>query len=54
MDSFKPEYERIQKENNNVGQLTWIQDSCEWREDLIARQMRKFNQSEYDPKWRIY
>lgn len=54
MDSFKPEYERIQKENNNVGQLTWIQDSCEWREDLIARQMRKLNQSEYDPKWRIY
>ncbi len=54
MDSFKPEYTRVQQKNNNVGQLTWIQDSCEWREDLISRQQRKNNQSAYDPKWNIY
>ena len=54
MGSFKPEYNRTQYENNNVGQLTWIQDSCEWREDLISRQQRKNNQSEYDPKWKVY
>jgi hypothetical protein len=54
MGSVKPEYNRIQKENNNGGQLTWIQDSNEWREDLISRQQRKFNQTVYDPKWNIY
>ena len=54
MGSFKPEYKRVQYENNNVGQLTWIQDSCEWREDLISRQQRKSNQSAYDNKWKIY
>ena len=54
MDSIKPEYTRIQYKNDNAGQLTWIQDSCEWREDLISRQQRKNNQSAYDPKWKIY
>ena len=54
MGSFRPQYERVQKENNNLGQLTWIQDSNEWREDLIARQQRKRNETEYEPKWKIY
>jgi hypothetical protein len=54
MGSYKPEYKRVQKENNNKGQLTWIQDSCEWREDLMSRQQRKFNQSKYEPKLNIY
>jgi hypothetical protein len=54
MGSVKPEYNRIQKENNNGGQLTWIQDSNEWREDLISRQQRKFNQTVYEPKWNVY
>jgi len=54
MGSFKPEYKRVQYQNNNAGQLTWIQDSCEWREDLISRQQRKTNQSAYDNKWKIY
>ena len=54
MGSFKPEYTRTHKENNNKGQLTWIQDSCEWREDLMARQQRKSNQSRYEPKLNIY
>jgi hypothetical protein len=54
MGSFRPQYERIQKENNNLGQLTWIQDSNEWREDLMARQQRKRNESEYEPRWRVY
>lgn len=54
MGSFKPEYTRIQTENNNGGELTWIQDSNEWREDLISRQQRRFNQTVYEPKWNIY
>jgi len=54
MGSNKPEYKRTQKENNNKGQLTWIQDSCEWREDLMSRQQRKFNQSRYESKLNIY
>jgi hypothetical protein len=54
MGSFKPEYKRILRENDNKGQLTWIQDSCEWREDLMSRQQRKFNQSAYNSNLNIY
>ena len=61
MGSIKPQYDRIPIYNNNVldtdnnthykGGLSWIQDSCESREDLIALQMRKHNQSRYEPRW---
>jgi hypothetical protein len=61
MGSIKPQYDRIPIYNNNLldtdnnthykGGLSWIQDSCESREDLIALQMRKHNQSRYEPRW---
>lgn len=51
MGSLKPEYTRIQTKNNLVvDQVTWMQDSCEWREEIISRQMRKDNQTRFDPK----
>ena len=54
MSSFKPEYKRHQVENNNEGQLTWIQDTCENREEMIALQMNRLNRTRYDPKWALY
>ena len=52
MGSLKPEYSRTEVENKiNVDQLNWMKDTCEWREQLIAKQMTKDNQTRYDPKW---
>jgi len=52
MGSLKPEYTRTQTKNNiDVDQVSWMKDSCEWREELMARQMRKDNQSRFDAKW---
>ena len=60
MGSFKPQYLRtpIKKTNlletkndTNHGQLTWIRDSQETREDLIALQMSKMNQQKYSSRW---
>ncbi|NBP02257.1 MAG: hypothetical protein EBU90_19470 [Proteobacteria bacterium] len=51
MGSIKPQYERIETKNRVVvDQLTWMMDSNEWREQLMARQMRKQNETQYDPK----
>jgi len=50
MGSIKPQYERYETKNKVVvDQLTWMMDSNEWREQLMARQMRKDNETRYDP-----
>jgi hypothetical protein len=60
MSSLKPQYERQPVYRNNVLDtkrdnyshgLSWLDDSCEQREDLIARQMRKNNQTKYSSRW---
>jgi hypothetical protein len=61
MGAMKPQYNRTPiintqlldtKHNNykDVG-LSWIRDSQESREDLIALQMRKHNEQRYEPRW---
>ena len=60
MDSLKPQYNRESLKQNNVlntqrksydGCLSWINDSNNFREDLISKQMRKRNQERYEPRW---
>ena len=60
MGSIKPQYNRKPVYNDNVlntkkdnfrGGLSWIQDSNEQREDLIALQQRTHNQSKYSSRW---
>lgn len=51
MGSKMNEYNRTMKKNNLEKQLTWIQDSSEQREDIMALQMRKMNRSLYERKW---
>lgn len=60
MGSMKPHYKRTPiknqnlletRHNNNHGELTWIRDSQETREDLMSRQMSKFNQQKYSSRW---
>lgn len=54
MGAIKPEYIRTETKNTlKVDQLTWMQDSCEWREEIMAKQMRKDNQTRYDPRWNL-
>ena len=61
MGAIKPQYNRIPviktdlldtKHNNykDVG-LSWMRDSIESREDLMALQMRKHNEQRYEPRW---
>ena len=51
MGSIKPQYNMTLTKDKYKGQLTWIQHSCEHREDLMALQMRKDNQTRYEPRW---
>jgi hypothetical protein len=62
MGAIKPEYNRIplipqpNKATNNSSEyspyrLSFIQDSQQHREDLMARQLRKTNQSRWEPRW---
>ena len=54
MGSIKPEYTRIETKNNvDIDQFNWMKDTCEMREDIIARQMSKDNRTRYEPKWNI-
>ena len=60
MSSLKPQYERqpvyrnnlldTKKDTYNHG-LSWLDDSCEQREDLIALQMKKQNKHKYSARW---
>ena len=60
MGSMKPQYNRTPikipnlletKNDNNHGELTWMRDSLETREDLIASQMNRNNQRKYSSRW---
>lgn len=53
MGSLKPEYNICQTKNNLRGHLSFLQDTTEWREQLMAKQMRKHNQNHYESKWNI-
>lgn len=60
MGAMKPQYDRVPKiqkdcldtiEGGYDGGLSWIEDSSEHREDLLARQMRKRNEQRWSPRW---
>lgn len=59
MGAMKPQYDRkplkcnnpFDSKRNYEGGLSWIQDSEEHRQDLLSKQMRKFNQTRYEPRW---
>jgi hypothetical protein len=60
MGSFKPQYNRTPVKipnlletthNNNHGELTWLRDSQETREDLLASQMNRNNKNKYSSRW---
>lgn len=53
MGSVMPDYKRTMVKNNvkAPNQLTWIQDSNEQREEIMALQMRKMNRTMYETKW---
>ena len=53
MNSHKSQYSRVQTKNNLQNQLSFIQDTCEAREELIALQMRKMNENVYQSTWNI-
>lgn len=60
MGGIKPQYERrvlIQNDPINMdrtsynGCLSWIEDTQEHREDLLSKQMSKYNQQRWEPRW---
>lgn len=60
MGSMKPQYDREPitcndplDTHNSIyeGELSWIQDSTSFREDIMSKQMRKSNQQRYEPRW---
>jgi len=59
MGSIKPEYNRVplnhydpfESRDNYDGTLSWIADSQEHRENLMASQMSKFNEQKWTSRW---
>ena len=55
MGSFRPVYKRMPIKHDNKegyeGCLSSIEDTGEYREDLIALQMRKINRQKYSSRW---
>ena len=60
MGAMKPRYDRKPltctnhlntTRNNYSGGLSWIEDSQEFREDIISKQMAKNNQQRWEPRW---
>ena len=61
MGSFKPQYERklfikrrdpINSDKKKYeGELSWIQDSQEHREDILSLQMRKHNEQRWQSRF---
>jgi|TARA_B110000259_G_C14034207_1_gene408371 hypothetical protein len=45
-----PEYLNTTKKNY-TGCLSWIQDSMSHREDLMSKQMSKYNKERWEPRW---
>lgn len=59
MGGMKPQYDRtplthqnpINTKTNNYNGLSWIQDSGEHREDMMARQLWRQNQQNWSNRW---
>ena len=60
MGAMKPIYDRKPltctnhlntTRNNYSGGLSWIEDSQEFREDIISKQMARRNQERWEPRW---
>ena len=60
MGGIKPQYERrplTQTDPINMdrssynGCLSWMEDTQEHREDLLSKQMSKYNQQRWEPRW---
>ena len=60
MGAMKPQYDRVPLKCNDPlntdmnryeGGLSWIQDSQNHRQDLLAKQMRKHNEQRWMPRW---
>jgi len=60
MGSIKPQYDRqplnyydpINSDKNDYkGNLPWLQDTQEYREDIISKQMNKHNEQRFDYRW---
>jgi len=62
MDAVRPEYNRTVKKQNMLrpplpetveqdGGLSWLRDSAEHREDILALQMRRRNRERWMPRW---
>jgi hypothetical protein len=63
MGGIKPKYTRTPLiENNHLGPtrdnyeggFSWMEDSSNFRQDIMALQMRKYNQERYAPRWYGY
>lgn len=48
MGSWKPHYFYTQQCPQNVSRLSWINDSTFFRQDLMAKQIAKINQSRFE------
>lgn len=60
MGSYKPRYERYPIMNNDAlttdnqnynYKLSWMQDTTSFREDIMAKQMRKRFEQRWEPRW---
>lgn len=63
MGSIKPEYNRVPLKisrhvgpdrANYEGGLSWMEDSSNFRQDIMALQMRRTLQESYEPRWYGY
>jgi hypothetical protein len=59
MGGLKPQYIRhSNKQSNKINDrnsfeysLSWIEDSNEYREDLLAMRIQKLNENRWDARW---
>ncbi len=60
MGAMKPQYTRVPIKDDNPlgpkrdeydGQYSWMQDSLNYRQDIMSLQQRKSNQQRYIPRW---
>ena len=55
MDSQKPSYERLRvidkKQKGYKHGLSFLDDTCETREDLMSTQMNRMNRQKYESRW---
>lgn len=52
MDSVKPQFEKAYPKESFTG-LSWLDDSCSFRDDLIALQQRKHNEQRYELSYNL-